>query len=154
MNKNFKINDTLNEDALALESLFRSAGLEAHARAVRIALEEAKNDIILEKYCGTDHIYKIFNSAINLNKTITASLKSDNLTNKKMIDLLDNHLEDINNIQDIKSAPKFVKSNNIPILQTVASLIQHIKTQDPDTVIDNKTRKILQILKKFTGGDS
>ena len=151
MDDTAKINDVLVEDALALEYLFRQAGLEAHARAIRIALEDAKDDVIREQNYGTDTIYRGLESATKIHRAISAELL-DELTNNNIIDILDEHIEDIENIKDLEYAPKFVQSNNIPILQTLASLIKHIKPQDPDQKIDKKSTRLLTQLKQITGG--
>ena len=151
MYKTAKINDMLIEDALALENLFRSAGLETHARAIRIALENAKDDVIQEQNYGTDTIYKGLESAVNIHRSVSANL-SEKLTNKNIVDILNNHISDIDNIKDIEKAPKFVRANNLPILQVLSSLIEHIKPQDPDQIIDKNTTLLLKQLQHFTGG--
>lgn len=151
MDKIAQIDKALIEDALALEFIFRYAGLEAHARAVRIALEDAKNDIIVEQNYGTKNIYEGLESAININRSIEANI-SEKLTNKDIVDILNEHIKDINNIKNIEEAPRFVQSNNTPILQTLSSLIKHIKPQDPYSLIDVETDNLLKQLQHYTGG--
>lgn len=147
-----KINDFLVEDALALEYLFREAGLEAHSRAIRIALQDAQEDAIRECNYGTDTVFNGIQSAINIYKTVTSEMSDEKITNSDIIDMLDNNMEDINNITNLDFAPKFVKANNMPILQVLSSLIQHIKTQDPDMPIDDDTKSLLHQLQQVTGG--
>ena len=148
-----KISNILVDDALALEKLFREQGLEVHARAIRIALEEAKTDIIQEQFYGTENIYKGIDSAIQLHRTISAQSLED-ISNDDIINILEEHIEDINNLKNIEKAPKFVQANNIPILQTLASLITHIKPQNPANKIDEETAQLVRQLLYFTGGAS
>lgn len=145
------INSTLIEDALAIEKVFRSAGLEDHANAMRVILEEANQDFIREQMYGTENIYKGIEAAININRTITAQM-ANNLNNNDIINILDHHIEDINLIKDLDYAPKFVKSNNAPILHSLASLISYLKEQDPEDSINNKTKKLLCQLQDSIGG--
>jgi len=151
MDKTAKINNQLVEDALALETTFREAGLEEHARAIRIALQEAQEDIIKEQNYGTNTILNGIKSAANLYRSINAYI-SDESKNNDIINVLDHHIEDIDNIRNIEYAPKFVLSNNIPILQSLSSLISNLKTQSPYDKINNETKKLIAKLQNSIRG--
>jgi len=142
MDKIPQIDEIMVEDMLALENLFRNAGLEMHSRAIRLALEQAKTDIIDEQRYGTENIKSSFDSINNIRKSI--EYISEDITNKEIVDILDNHIDDINNIKNIEYAPKFVLANNISALKTLTSLIEHIKTQGPANNIDGITLSLLR----------
>lgn len=147
-----RINQTLVEDVLELENIFRSAGMEEHARAIRIALENAEEDIIQEKKYGTDNIIDGINSAANLYRSIKANITRKS-TNDDLIGLLNDHIDDINNIRNIEDAPKFVKSNNTPIIKSLSSLITHLKNQNPEDKINKNTIHLIRNLKHAICGD-
>lgn len=144
MNKIPKIEDNIVEDVLALECLFRNAGLELHSRAIRMALEQAQTDIIDEQKYGTNNIKKVFNSINNIRNTFY-NIK-DNITNKDVIDILENLIDDINNIKNIENAPQFVVSHSNHILKILNILVKYIKTQSPANNIDQKTKSLLNSL--------
>jgi len=150
MNKIAKINNDLVNDILSLETIFRNAGLEEHAIAVRIALKNAEEDIIKEQNYGTDTIYNGLDSITNINRSINNLLNEEDASINDLIKLLNDHIDDLNNIEDLDYSPSFVKKNNIPIIDMIHSMIKYIKNKDPNNKIDEVIKEYLKKLKSLT----
>lgn len=153
MDKIAKINDDLVNGILNLETIFRNAGLEEHAIAIRIALKNAEEDIVKEQNYGTDTIYEGLNSIKNINKSISNLLDEEDASINDLINLLNNHIDDLNNIENLDYSPSFVKRNNIPIIKIIRSIIEYIKDEDPSQVLDKIVKEYLEKLKSLTGED-
>lgn len=146
-----QLDEKLVEDALALEYVFIQAGLDVHARAVRLALEQAKNDIITEKYYGTDNVNNFIRTSAKISDTI-ADNTVDTMKNADVIDLLEAITDDVAIVANVNEAPKFIKSSADSLMTKISRLINHLKPQDPEATIDKKTRLALRDLSISQGG--
>ncbi len=143
------IDQDLIEDALALEFLFRKAGLHEHAKAVRLALHQAENDIIQEaQYGGAAKTFSVLKSASDIGKKIVLN---DCKTNKDVINFFSENIDDVENISDFKKGPSFIVSSIRPIMDKIAEITNHVKDKNIEQNIDDKTKNLLIEIKKCVG---
>lgn len=142
------IDKDLIEDALALEFLFIKSGLYDHAKAIRIALKQAENDIIQEVEYGVEKSFSIIKSASNIGKKIALN---DCKTNKDVINFFADNIEDIEKISGFEKGPSFINSSIKPIMDKIAEIINYIRDKNVEQNIDDKTKNLLITIKKITG---
>ena len=142
------IDKDLIEDALALEILFRESGLNDHAKAVRIALNQAGNDIIQEVEYGVQKSFSVIKSASNIGRKIVLS---ECKTNKDVINFLSDQIEDIENISDFEKGPSFIVSSIRPIMDKIAEITNQAQDKNIEQNIDDKTKNLLTEIKKCVG---
>ena len=147
-----QIDPQLVSDVLALENSLREAGLEVHARAVKIALAKAQEDVILEQFYGPDNIINFFKSAENLNEVVNQIIENEQSTNNDMINLLDEHSNDVDNLFKAEKAPSFIKMSSIKIAENLSNLVESLKNKNPDDELDKESLSELIEIAKYTGG--
>lgn len=150
MTMDTRIDDKLIEDVCAIEKLFKDAGLDLHALAIKIALNDAIDDAMHENFYGTAKIKENIRAANNIYQSFSEDYSK--FTNNKIIDILNSHMEDISMIQDVNNAPKFVKASSGRVLEALQNLISHIKPQNPGLKIDKTTIELIEKLKETAGG--
>ena len=137
-----KIDEQLTEEAVGLERILLSMGLDLHARAVRVAYASAQQDIIQEIKYGKENIDKIIKTATSIAQDIVDQLEHET-TNEDIIDLLSNYVDDFETFNDTENAPKFIQAMSTHVMNTLSEVIEYLKGRDYEEKIDDHTRELL-----------